>query len=246
MLNNKTIKSFTDTFIITNNDIFIKDGIIDCFPQNYDSEAYCLLLNGGNGIINNVTINTKSNGGGVMENPTTAICIKSHSILNIENSTFNGVDENNGSISNVYVEELCELNCINTKFEATSPNGMSANIFSQGDIILSSCDVQCYANHTANAAGTNYATLSRAIYSVKGNVKLFDCQIYGTHSGLTIRDGELYVDGGTYDGYSHGGIYFGSNNTKNYIYNASVNDTPIRGEGMYDDGVAGTNGGPVV
>ena len=73
----------------------------------------------------------------------------------------------------------------------------------------------------------DYATLSRAIYSVSGNVKLLKCQIYGTHSGITVRNGELYINEGTYEGYSHGGVYLGTNSSNAYIYNAKLNDVPI-------------------
>lgn len=240
-LNGKVITSYCDTFINSNYDIEIKNGSIDCKPKNYDVEAYCLLLSGCNGLLKNVTIITSTSGGGEAENPTSSIRVKNNTKLNVEECNFKFIDTNSGSTSNIYIEDTCNMDGYGNQFEIISPDGMSANIFSKGDIKLKNCGIYCYSNHTANDAGTYYASCGRAIYSLNGNVKLFNCEIYGTHSGLTIRNGELYIDGGVYDGYSHGGIYLGNSNCKSYIYNASINDVAIRGEGMYDDGVAGTN-----
>jgi hypothetical protein len=219
----------------------MKNGEIICNPLSNLSESYCALLNGGESYVDGMKFQINTNGGGEHENPSTTLKITSNGVLNVSNSIFKGVDNVNGSISNIYVDENCVLNGKDCNFEIISPNGMSSNVFSKGNIYLENCDLQCYANHTANDAGTYYATMSRAIYSLIGNVTLKNCIIYGTHSGLTIRNGELYIDGGTYDGYSHGGIYLGNANQKSYIYNASINDVALRGEGMYDDGVAGTN-----
>lgn len=74
-----------------------------------------------------------------------------------------------------------------------------------------------------------------------GNSTLINCTVYETHSGITIKSGELNIDGGTYDGYSHGGVYLGNGNCNSYIRNAKIQEVDLRGEGMYDDGVAGTN-----
>jgi hypothetical protein len=240
-LNSFEITYNGETFININSNTKISNGKITCNPSLYTSEAYCTIINNANVNIDNVNIIGLSNGGGIENEPTSLIKLKNKSVLNIQNSSLTSNDENNGCTSNINIDTECLLIGNDNEFELTSPNGISANIHSNGNVNLTNCNLFAYANHTANEAGTYYATMSRAIFSPNGNVKLNNCNVYGTHSGITIRNGELHIDGGTYDGYSHGGIYFGNGNYNNYIYNANINDCALRGEGMYDDGVAGTN-----
>jgi hypothetical protein len=65
-----------------------------------------------------------------------------------------------------------------------------------------------------------------------GNCYLNNCNVYGTHSGIQ-SSGNLYVNGGTYTGYCHGGFYF---NHKSNV-EAYVNDALMRAgnyEGEFD------------
>lgn len=240
-LNNKVLRSANNTIITANNNVSITNGSIYCDMTNASSDTAFLLFNGETCHLTNVTFNTITNGGGTGTNPLTTIRAIS-GLLDINNCEFFANDSSNGSISSIYINENAKLNGDNIQMELTAPNGISTNIFSMGDITLNNSNIQGFANHTANAAGTDYASLSRSIFSMNGNVTLTNCTMYGTHSAITVRNGELYIDGGEYNGYSHGGVYLGNNNCNSYIKNASLNDVPMQGEGMYDDGVAGTNG----
>jgi hypothetical protein len=93
------------------------------------------------------------------------------------------------------------------------------------------------SDHTANAAGNDYGTTSRAIYS-EGILNIKDCYVYGTHSGVTYKGNYLTIDGGTYEGYSHGGLYLRGGTNK--IKNATIKECDLH-DGYIDDGVAGTN-----
>lgn len=240
-LNNKILRCIDSTIITGNRNVSISNGTVYCDVTNTSNETSFLLFNGDICHLSNLTFYTTSNGGGSKTNPLTTVRAIS-GLLHIRQCRFNATDYSNGSISNVYIEENAQLDGKNIEMILTAPNGISANIYSMGDIVLSESYIEGYANHTANAAGNDYASLSRAIMSMKGDVRLIDCMMYGTHSAVTIRGGELYVDNGEYDGYSHGGIYLANDNYNSYIKNAALNDTVMRGEGMYDDGVAGTNG----
>ena len=144
------------------------------------------------------------------------------------------------TISAIKVEENASLAAVNCFIEADCKRGFANAIHSYGNVTLTQCNVIGKTDHTANAAGNNYATTSRAVLAENGSLVVNDCYVYGMHSGITAKC-ELTVNGGTYDGYSHGGIYFGGENKIARIYNAKLNDAALL-DGYVDDGIAGTNG----
>lgn len=161
--------------------------------------------------------------------------------LVIESATFVAVDDNGGTISNVLVNTGATLSAKDSYFKLTSKYGMqSCCVFTKGVVTLERCKLEAFSDHTANSAGTNYARTARAIYGETTSVtSLFDCYVYGAHSGMTYK-GDLTIDGGTYCGYSHGGVYLSNSNKTNKIKNATFKEVPLP-SGYYDDGVAGTN-----
>ena len=50
---------------------------------------------------------------------------------------------------------------------------------------------------------------------------LNNCYVKGIHSGVQST-GTIYVNGGTYEGYSHGGFYFAGVNSVKYVENATI------------------------
>ena len=48
----------------------------------------------------------------------------------------------------------------------------------------------------------------------------------GTHSGMQ-NFGTLSVNGGTFEGYGHGGVYFSCDGTTSYVRNAVLRDCPM-------------------
>ena len=55
-----------------------------------------------------------------------------------------------------------------------------------------------------------------------------NCDIFGTHSGVTARN-NTYVKGGHYKSNGHGGFYFGSPNCDYYINDATIENVPYNG-----------------
>lgn len=161
--------------------------------------------------------------------------------LNIQDATLIAVDDNGGTISNIVVAQGATLTAKDSYFKLTSKYGMqSCCVFTRGVVTLERCKLEAFSDHTANSAGTNYARTARAIYGETTSVtSLFDCYVYGAHSGMTYK-GDLTIDGGTYCGYSHGGVYLSNSNKTNKIKNATFKEVPLP-SGYYDDGVAGTN-----
>lgn len=63
---------------------------------------------------------------------------------------------------------------------------------------------------------------------------IINCDVYGTHCGISTSTPNLYVNGGTYRGVAYGGIYFtnlstDSWNAKSYIENATIASAKYEG-----------------
>ena len=145
-----------------------------------------------------------------------------------------------GAASVIYANENSKIKGFNTIIDCSIKGGFIWGIYNKGDLSLFHCKVVAYADHTANAAGTNYATTSRGIYSEIGVVELFECYVYGAHSGITSKS-PIKINGGIYDGFSHGGLYLSNGNVETQLYDAEFKDVDIP-EGYTFDTVAGTNG----
>lgn len=243
-LNGKTITSTADCFLNLSGKAII-DGTVSnskiiCNISNIESLTSLLKLTNTTCIINGGEFINTSVGNGSKTILHSAITLNS-SKLTINNASINNIDNSGGYLANISTDLNSVLYASNCNFELTSANGISNCVYSKGKTHLTSCSLLGYANHTANEAGTDYATMSRGMLVEGGNSTLINCTVYGTHSGITIKSGELNIDGGTYDGYSHGGVYLSNGNCNSYIRKAKIQEVDLRGEGMYDDGVAGTN-----
>ena len=108
-----------------------------------------------------------------------------------------------------------------------NPDG--AELYVEGGKIL--------ADAPGDSAKEDYAT------GIKngGICYLRNAEINGTHSGVT-NNGKLYVDGGLYTGYSHGGFYFahGADGVA-YVNDATVRDGHY--EGIFADVFSGNTEG---
>ena len=182
---------------------------------------------------------SNSNGLGTVGAPNKNIIVGSEATIAINNAKIIANDETNGTLNSVYVEKGGKANISNTEIIAASPFGLSTvGISNFGTMVVSNCDIKGYSNYTANEEGNNYASTSNGIGNY-GVLTLKKCSVWGAHSGIRST-GILYIDGGTYEGYGHGGIYFAGGGTTSYVKNAYIGETEMP-TGYYDDGVAGTN-----
>ncbi|MBR6689111.1 MAG: hypothetical protein IKL68_03760 [Clostridia bacterium] len=188
--------------------------------------------------INGGEYNSLSNGIGTTDNQNINILVDSSAILEVNNAKINSTDQSNGAIVGVYIKTDATAVITNTDITVLSPGGLFSDaIDNDGTLTATNSKLLAYADHTANAAGNNYGSSSRAV-SNTGTITFKNCTVYGAHSGVRTT-GTVYVDGGTYEGYSHGGFYFAGAQTTSYIRNATMRDCTIKnGE---DDGRAGTN-----
>ncbi|MBR5227356.1 MAG: hypothetical protein IKV94_01805 [Clostridia bacterium] len=109
---------------------------------------------------------------------------------------------------------------------------------SAGTVTVSDSDVYAYANYaTENGA---FTALSQGAVNT-GTLNFNNCNVMGNHSGIS-NGGVLNINGGTYEGYGHGGIYFSAEGTTSYVCNATIRQCDMT-EGYIDGGVGSNDAG---
>lgn len=206
----------------------------------YNTEyTTAIEVKSGNCDIKGGTYQSKSEDADTRAYQNPCIKVSGNGNLNLDSATILAADSQKGTPNAVYIDKDVKATISNCDLTASSPYGLDVNaVYCLGTAQLSKCDIKGYANYTANAQGTDYASRSRGVYN-SGKMILNDCYVIGTHSGITST-GTLWIDGGTYESYGHGGIYYGGSNVTSYLKNATVQWCEIP-QGYYDDGVAGTN-----
>lgn len=204
-----------------------------------DARSTAIQINAGTCIITGGTYTSNAQNAGTEGNPNPCIDVKGNAVLKIFGATIAAADTDKGTPCGIYVAENSYLSGVNCDILAAAPYGLGVHgVHNLGNAVISDSSMKGYAHYTANKAGTTYASHSRGVYN-SGEMTVVDCYVIGTHSGITSV-GTLFVDGGTYESYGHGGIYFGGSNTTSYIKDATVRWSQMP-DGYFDDGVAGTN-----
>lgn len=112
-------------------------------------------------------------------------------------------------------------NIENCTITATTDNAKSYGIYNSGTTVVSNCTINAYSNYSVSS------NLSQGILNYyNAEITVNDCYVYGTHSGIQ-NAGTLYVNGGTYKGYGHGGIYFSGEGTTSYVRNAKLTEADM-------------------
>lgn len=204
-----------------------------------EDRTTAIQINAGTCILTGGTYTSNAQNAGTESTPNPCIEVKSTAALRISGVKVVASDSDKGTPCGIYVAEDASLSGEDCDILAASPYGLGVHgIHNLGDAVIASSGIKGYANYTANAAGTAYASHSRGVCN-DGEMMMIDCHVIGTHAGVK-SEGSLFVDGGIYEGYGHGGIYFAGSNTISYMRDATVQYCPMP-NGYYDDGVAGTN-----
>lgn len=248
ILNGYKLKSSTNNVLILKGDNSIIDGRIqgsEIINNVETGTVTTIKVEQGHCKITGGKYITTGKGGGTPEQPDTIIFASENTTVEIDNAILQIDDENGGTVVGILSKDNTIINVLNCQINATSKRGYNVcGLYGTGtgEATFTNCQIIANADHTANEAGNNYATMSRAIH-YEGTLYLYDCYVYGTHSGITPR-GDITIKGGMYEGYSHGGVYIASGVngvTKTVrLYDAILRECPLT-EGYIDDGVAGTN-----
>lgn len=101
---------------------------------------------------------------------------------------------------------------------ATTTDGKGTALANDGTATVSNSIIMGYSDYFV--VDGQYAESSHGISST-GTLTINNSTVYGAHSGLQ-NYGTLRINGGTYTGYGHGGLYFAGSNYTSYVQNASI------------------------
>ena len=227
--------------------------------------AVCIAVNGGN-----LTIDGRLAGSSIVMNrdgsSTACFFVSSSSVaesLTIKGGTYSTVTESNTAYAVNQISTTIKCAFWGCRMDARSNSGAAYGIvcwsnfevsscdintasqsgLSQGISIpagvtakVSNCNIEAYSSYYSS--GDNYTSYSQGVSNL-GTLTINDCYVLGTHSGLQ-NHGTLYVNGGTFESYGHGGIYFSGEGTTAYVRNATLNDVLTMPEGW--EGTSQHNG----
>ncbi len=110
----------------------------------------------------------------------------------------------------------CEIVGINSYEGEPKYNAGIVGIINAGSATVSNSSIKAYSHD-------NLVATSIGMVNVTGPLTVNDCYVFGVHSGIQNM-GALYVDGGTYESYRHGGFYFSGSGTTSYVKNATIRE----------------------
>ena len=114
----------------------------------------------------------------------------------------------------------CDISAVSTQNDARG-----INIYASSDVTIDNSKI--FTDATGDTANSEEAIAIGVVVTSFATLRCYNSEVVGTHSGIQ-SSGNLYVSGGTYNGYSHGGFYF-VHSTDNEAY---INDAIIQ-VGMY-------------
>ena len=142
----------------------------------------------------------------------------------IENCTITATSENNSADGIVFASTGTVHTVKNSSVSAKTKDGKAKGIaFNSGTTgIIENCTITAHANYASD--GSTYTAIGLGLYGgVNSTIDVKNCNISGIHSGIQTA-GSLNVDGGTYEGYGHGGFYFTGAGTTSYVKNATIRE----------------------
>ena len=160
----------------------------------------------------------------------------------INDVTSISTDDVAAAVSALFIAEGGKAITNNCYIEGTCKSGYNvAGVANFGELVATNTKFVAYSDYLGNEAGNDYGKFSRGVYSY-GATTLNNCYVYGTHCGVSIANAPLTINGGTYEGYGHGGLYTTSGKDKiNYIRDAKFIGTIDMLDGYVADDIVGNN-----
>ena len=120
------------------------------------------------------------------------------------------------------------MNIENTEINGDSEKGIVYGIGNYEGAKMAIANTNVFADAEGSSVDASY---SIGINN-SGELKFYSGSVYGVHSGLQNSAGaKLYIYGGTFDGYGHGGIYFSQGeNGEAYVENATLKSGEYNGK----------------
>lgn len=124
---------------------------------------------------------------------------------------------------------------VEVKVSAT--NGKAYGVANLSTMTLTNVTINAASNYGDDGSG--YTDIATGIQNNENGVlELYDCYVRGVHSGVS-NSGTIYIDGGIYEGYGHGGIYVSCIGKTAYLENATFRQCDM--PAGYTDLGSGTN-----
>lgn len=249
-------------YIVT--DSFIsKNMILDLGGKTLRFVNNNLSINGVNMTIRGLT-NNSSILFDTIDSPE-VLTIKNSANLILEGGNYNFIfddaNDENSAWDSIVVDSNSSLRIIDATIVSGNPNGFSTTlnvhnggelfiedstiknnyggnaIYNVGTVNINNSNIESISDFQSDSSNTSFTYKSIGINNL-GEVTIKNSYAYGSHSGI-YSTGTLLVDGGTYEGYAFGGIYYRGSNTTNYLKNATVKYSIVK-DGS-DLGTGGSN-----
>ena len=162
--------------------------------------------------------------------------------LNLVNSNIlingNPTKDNNPSVYGVYGNLFSRVKIDNSNIEAYTQDGSAYAVFNGDSAEVKNSTLTGFSNYMSNeSAFTQYSV---GCYN-NGTLTLTNCNVSGIHSGVDSC-GSLIINGGTYSGFGHGGVYFAGCGQTSYVKNATLQEMDMP-DGYVAQGPISTNAG---
>ena len=127
-----------------------------------------------------------------------------------------------GETKGVSVAGPATATLTNCDIKATTIDAASTGVGNLGVATITNCDIKAYSNLTHGNGNDDgyYGAYSNGVYNT-GTLTISDCCAIGTLSGIA-NEGTLHLNGGTYEGFYGGGVYFAGIGTSAYARNAII------------------------
>ena len=167
------------------------------------------LSNAGEAIVNNSTIMANSDSGTTASiNNTGTLTVSSCELLATSDTGKTvGINATSGSLI------MRDSNVL-----ATANDSAVYGVFNKASATINNCEIKGFANY--DMTNNDFGSLGM-INTLDGTLTINDSYVVGTHSGIQ-NHGILYLDGGTYESYAHGGLYLAADGTTSYVRNAII------------------------
>ncbi len=193
-----------------------------------------VVMSAGNVIIDKALLKISNSGSGT----TRGIWTPNKKELSVTNTDINVFAQGGSAYGIDTTSTSAEISNVNITCEGTGSN--TVGIYNLQNAIISNSNIIAISPYHAVSGENDYAKASQGIFNRKNaDMQIYNCNVKGNHSGVQ-NCGNLYVNGGVYMGFGHGGFYFSGEGTETqnivtYVENATISECEWFGKYQHDD-----------
>ena len=236
VVNGGTYKVVTDN--VANASVFVEGTMVannatfESFANTNTVRTLYVPLS-GHLTLNNVTIKTTSMNGN-------AAGLQNYGYVDVKDTTITVQQNSTDSTKQAYGllnYSGGTMMAENVTIQATALKGTAYGAANLSKMVLKNVTINAVSDYATD--DSSYTDIAVGIQnSESGTLELYDCYIRGVHSGISSH-GTIYINGGIYEGYGHGGIYVSCVGKTAYLENATFRQCDM--PAGYTDYGAGSN-----